>query len=119
MVGPSADVGIEAAVGNEVVAREIAARLGEPLDQEILRALSRQSAVVGTDGELLLNESSCGVIGLPNPGCELKLAPSGSKLEVRVKGPNVTPGYWKRDDLTKAAFDEAALKRRSAPWSSS
>jgi len=47
-----------------------------------------------------------GVIGLPNPGCELKLVPATGKLEVRVKGPNVTPGYYRRDDLTKAAFDD-------------
>ncbi len=47
-----------------------------------------------------------GVIGLPNPGCELKLVPAAGKLEVRVKGPNVTPGYYRRDDLTRAAFDE-------------
>ena len=46
-----------------------------------------------------------GVIGLPNPGCDLKLVPAADKLEVRVKGPNVTPGYYRRDDLTKAAFD--------------
>ena len=46
-----------------------------------------------------------GVIGLPNPGCELKLVPAAGKLEVRVKGPNVTPGYFRRDDLSKAAFD--------------
>jgi feruloyl-CoA synthase len=52
-----------------------------------------------------------GVIGLPNPGCELKLVPSASKLEVRVKGPNVTPGYYRRDDLTKAAFDEEGYYR--------
>jgi len=47
-----------------------------------------------------------GVVGGPTPGCELKLLPSGGKLEVRVKGPSVTPGYFRRDDLTKAAFDE-------------
>jgi len=47
-----------------------------------------------------------GVIGLPAPGCEIKLAPSGGKLEARVRGPNVTPGYYKRDDLTRAAFDD-------------
>jgi len=41
-------------------------------------------------------------------GCELKLLPAAGKLEARVKGPNVTPGYWGRDDLTKAAFDEEA-----------
>ncbi len=47
-----------------------------------------------------------GVVGGPAPGCELKLLPSGGKLEVRVKGANVTPGYFRRGDLTKAAFDE-------------
>ncbi len=47
-----------------------------------------------------------GVIGLPAPGCELKMIPNGSKLEMRVRGPNVTPGYWKADDLTAEAFDE-------------
>jgi feruloyl-CoA synthase len=52
-----------------------------------------------------------GVVGLPVAGCELKLVPSGGKLEVRVKGPNVTPGYWKRDDLTRAAFDEDGYYR--------
>ncbi len=46
-----------------------------------------------------------GVIGIPIPGVELKLVPAGAKTEVRVRGPNITPGYWKRDDLTGAAFD--------------
>ncbi len=52
-----------------------------------------------------------GIIGLPVPGCELKLLPAAGKLEARVKGPNVTPGYWGRDDLTKAAFDEEGYYR--------
>ena len=52
-----------------------------------------------------------GVIGLPVPGCELKLVPSAGKLEVRVKGANVTPGYYRRDDLTRAAFDEEGYYR--------
>jgi feruloyl-CoA synthase len=47
-----------------------------------------------------------GLIGLPLPGITLKLVPNGTKLEVRVKGPTVTPGYHKRPDLTQAAFDE-------------
>jgi feruloyl-CoA synthase len=47
-----------------------------------------------------------GLIGLPLPGITLKLVPNGTKLEVRVKGPTVTPGYLGRDDLTKKAFDE-------------
>jgi feruloyl-CoA synthase len=52
-----------------------------------------------------------GVIGLPNPGSELKLVPSGGKLEVRVRGPHVTPGYFRRPDLTAAAFDEEGFYR--------
>ena len=47
-----------------------------------------------------------GLIGLPLPGITIKLVPNGKKLEVRVKGPTVTPGYLKRPDLTRAAFDE-------------
>jgi feruloyl-CoA synthase len=52
-----------------------------------------------------------GVVGNPGPGCALKLVPSGGKLEIRVKGPNVTPGYFRRDDLTKEAFDEEGYYR--------
>ena len=52
-----------------------------------------------------------GVIGLPVAGCELKLVPSAGKLEVRVRGANVTPGYHKRPDLTAAAFDEEGFYR--------
>lgn len=47
-----------------------------------------------------------GCIGVPIPGCELKLVPSGDKLEARVRGPNVTPGYFKRPDLTAKFFDD-------------
>jgi len=52
-----------------------------------------------------------GVIGLPIPGCELKLLPNGDKLEVRVRGPNVTPGYFKQPELTRALFDEEGFIR--------
>ncbi len=47
-----------------------------------------------------------GVIGLPAPGVEIKMLPAGSKLELRVRGPNVTPGYLRDDELTRAAFDD-------------
>jgi feruloyl-CoA synthase len=47
-----------------------------------------------------------GVIGIPISGVEAKLVPVGGKLECRVKGPNVTPGYWKEPELTRKAFDE-------------
>ena len=47
-----------------------------------------------------------GDLGLPTPGLELKLVPSGDKLEVRYRGPNVTPGYWRNEAATVEAFDE-------------
>jgi feruloyl-CoA synthase len=47
-----------------------------------------------------------GVIGIPVPGIEMKLVPNAGKLEVRLRGPSITPGYWRQPDLTAAAFDE-------------
>jgi feruloyl-CoA synthase len=47
-----------------------------------------------------------GEVGLPAPGVELKLVPSGDKLEARLRGPGITPGYWRQPELTRAAFDE-------------
>ena len=52
-----------------------------------------------------------GMIGLPAPGMELKLAPVGAKKEARVRGPNITPGYWGDEALTRAAFDEEGFYR--------
>jgi feruloyl-CoA synthase len=46
-----------------------------------------------------------GNIGLPAPGVELKLVPNEGKLEARLRGPHITPGYWRQDNLTAAAFD--------------
>jgi len=47
-----------------------------------------------------------GVIGIPIPGVEAKLVPQGDKLEARVRGPNITPGYWRQPELNQKAFDE-------------
>jgi len=44
-------------------------------------------------------------MGVPVPGVELKLVPNEGKLEARVRGPNITPGYWRQPDLTRDAFD--------------
>jgi feruloyl-CoA synthase len=52
-----------------------------------------------------------GCVGLPPPGVKLKLMPTDGKLEVRVKSPSVTPGYWRRHDLTSEAFDEDGFFR--------
>jgi len=50
--------------------------------------------------------TGAGVIGLPVPGTELKMLPCDGKMELRLRGPNMTPGYFRRDDLTHEAFDE-------------
>ncbi|WP_202627030.1 feruloyl-CoA synthase [Steroidobacter agaridevorans] len=47
-----------------------------------------------------------GVIGLPAPGVEVKLAPVADKLEVRYRGPSITPGYWRQPEISREAFDE-------------
>ena len=46
-----------------------------------------------------------GIVGLPVPGVDMKLVPNQGKLEARVKGPNITPGYWREPGLSEAAFD--------------
>jgi feruloyl-CoA synthase len=50
--------------------------------------------------------SRSGHVGLPVSGNEAKLIPNNGKLEVRARGPNVTPGYWRQPELTAAAFDD-------------
>jgi feruloyl-CoA synthase len=52
-----------------------------------------------------------GAIGIPMPGVEAKVVAMGDKMEIRVKGPNVTPGYWRDPELTRAAFDEEGYYR--------
>jgi feruloyl-CoA synthase len=47
-----------------------------------------------------------GNIGLPMPAVELKLVPVEGKLEARLRGPHIFPGYWRAPDLTRAAFDD-------------
>lgn len=51
-------------------------------------------------------EVESGDLGLPGAGLQLKLVPVGDKTEVRYKGPNVTPGYWRAPEATAEAFDE-------------
>ncbi|MEX0591252.1 MAG: AMP-binding protein, partial [Xanthobacteraceae bacterium] len=70
---------------------------------------STETSPVATSGHRLIEQA--GVIGLPAPGVTLKFVPSGSKLEIRVKGANVFPGYWRRPDLTRDAFDEEGYYR--------
>lgn len=52
-----------------------------------------------------------GRIGVPSPGVELKLAPVGALLEGRLRGPNITPGYWHDEAATRGAFDDEGYYR--------
>jgi len=54
----------------------------------------------GSDG------AQSGMIGLPVPGVEVKLVPAGAKTEARLRGPNITPGFFRQPELTAVAFDE-------------
>ena len=65
---------------------------------------STETAPSATQIHFLIERA--GVIGLPGAGTEIKLAPMGNKFELRVKGPNVTPGYWRHPELTREQFDE-------------
>ena len=60
--------------------------------------------VLGTDAR-------AGYIGLPCPGVEVKLVPMGDKTEVRFRGPNVMPGYWRDPEQTAQAFDGEGFYR--------
>jgi feruloyl-CoA synthase len=101
---------------------------GAALPQPLWDRLRRLAAAEGADGLAMLSawgstETSplatqvhfvtdrAGAIGLPVAGCELKLVPTGGKLDARVRGPHVTPGYYRRADLTKEAFDEEGFYR--------
>lgn len=64
---------------------------------------STETAPMATDCHFQAERS--GVVGIPVPGTTLKLVPNAGKLEVRVKGPNVFPGYWKNPEATEKAFD--------------
>lgn len=68
-----------------------------------------ETAPAVTAAHFAINRSD--VLGVPLPGLELALVPVGNKTEVRVRGPNVTPGYHQRPDLTEAAFDEHGFFR--------
>ena len=52
-----------------------------------------------------------GYVGVPAPGCRVKLVPADSKYEARVTGPHVMPGYWRAPQLTAEAFDEDGYYR--------
>lgn len=70
---------------------------------------STETSPLATDCHYQADRS--GVIGLPVPGVSIKLIPSGDKLEVRVKGPVITPGYFKQPEETAKVFDDEGYYR--------
>jgi feruloyl-CoA synthase len=89
--------------------RELAARVA---DHEVPLTSSwgtTETAPAATSAHFA--DAAIGCIGVPLPGTRVKLAPEGEKLEIRVSGPNVTPGYFRQPDLNETAFDEQGFYR--------
>jgi feruloyl-CoA synthase len=89
--------------------RELAARVS---DQHVPLTSSwgtTETAPAATSAHF--TGAAMGCIGVPIPGVSVKLAPEQEKLEIRVAGPNITPGYYRAPELTAAAFDEEGFYR--------
>ena len=94
--------------------------LWERLERLSMAATGRRVAMLSAWGstetapcatQIHFHADRAGVIGVPVPGTEIKLAPDGDKLELRVRGPNVSPGYWRPTAGAADAFDEDGFLR--------
>ena len=86
----------------------LAASVGEPVPMTTSWGATETAPAV-TSAYFASGRSDC--IGVPLPGAELKLVPAGGKQEIRVRGPNVTPGYYRDPAATAAAFDDEGFYR--------
>ncbi len=88
--------------------REELERLGRETIGEVVPILTSLGSTETGPSAISVTEGARepGVVGIPNPGVEVKLVPNGDKLEARLKSPSITPGYWRQPELTAAAFDE-------------
>ena len=86
----------------------LAASVGEPVPMTTAWGAT-ETAPAATSAYFASGRSDC--IGVPLPGVELKMVPSGDKQEIRVRGPNVTPGYYRNAAATEAAFDADGFYR--------
>jgi len=95
-------------------AASLAQHTWDAMDRHALAARGRRVAILSGLGATETAPSvtfttpeteRAGVIGLPAPGCLVKLFPVRDKLELRTRGPHVMPGYWRDPEQTAAAFD--------------
>jgi len=96
----------------DALAERMRALAGEHADHEVPLTSSwgtTETAPCATSMHYLGAPTGC--IGVPIPGCTIKLAPVLDRLEIRVSGPNVTPGYYRAPELAAAAFDEEGFYR--------
>jgi len=87
--------------------KKLRALARESSDEEVLMATgwgSTETSPLATAVHFVVDDARS--IGLPTPGVRIKMVPAGGKQELRVEGPNVTPGYLGQPDVTRAAFDE-------------
>lgn len=102
-----AAAGLRADVADEYQRMAIAT-LGRPVPWVTGFGATETAPAVLFTGPLL---STTTQVGLPVVGLELKAVPCNGRLEMRVKGPNITPGYWRDEALTRASFDDEGFYR--------
>jgi feruloyl-CoA synthase len=93
----------------------------DELDRLSLAACGQRTLLMGGFGATESSPSALfcvkgviqsGAIGLPVAGVDLKLVPApDGRMEARLKGPNITPGYWRQPEETAASFDEDGYYR--------
>jgi feruloyl-CoA synthase len=96
----------------EALARRLTAIAHEVADHEVPLTSSwgtTETSPAATSAHF--SDAAIGCIGVPLAANVIKLAPVAGKLEIRVRGPNVTPGYYRQPELTTAAFDEEGFYR--------
>ena len=98
----------------------MAQHVWDELDELSVRATGERVVVLSGLGStetapfaMAANQTMIGAgnIGVPARGVEMKLVPADGKWEARLRGPLITPGYWRQPELTKAAFDEEGYYR--------
>lgn len=102
--------------GGAALGQEVADRIQDVAVRTVGERISFAAGYGGTEtGPTACNvhwpNARMGMIGLPVPGTSVRLVPEAGKLEFRVRGPQVTPGYLGQPELSAAAFDDEGFYR--------